>query len=194
MRELLLSWLLALPPWAGDNENPVDRRERLSMVADACNSAIDNARCSGAWTGADWCVPVWTATERELGAALVTLWFFESGGAKHVHEGRCRLSLGECDPYRARGRLYHRAVSPWQIQRSAAIADLWREARDGGATPAATFAGCMGAATVFGRAYARCGGLEGAFSGYARGNSCSWSGARRRANFARRLMVRVPTH
>lgn len=192
MKALLLSWFVSFPAWHGDLESPQERLERLTMAAEQCASAINNARCAGPWSGADWCSPVWSDSPELLAASLATLWLFESGGARHIHEGRCRLALGECDAWRYRGRLVPGSISPWQFKRTAAVSDQWAEARAAGATPVGTFAGCLGAARVFGRAYAACGSLEGAFAAYARGQSCSWSGARRRADFARRLITRRP--
>lgn len=194
MKVALLTWLLSFPPWHGDSELPEERLERLSMVADQCASAIDNARCKGAWNDADWCKPAWDDSPQLLGAALVTLWLFESRGARHIHAGRCRLSLGECDPYLYRGRLVAGSISPWQFKLSPTVHDLWADASASASdpTPVATFAACLGAARTFSRGYNGCGrSLEGAFARYARGNACHWSGAGRRADFARRLLAKT---
>lgn len=182
LAQAILALLLAFPRHGLDLHEPdADRRARLTEVALATEAATDAATCSGGSRDV-YCVPEWSGSREDLAAMLVMLAELESGLAKHVHEGRCRVKLGECDG--------GRAVSPWQVQRTRRLsARVWALMRSGGAV--GTRLAALQAASAVGSAFARCKDVEGAVAAYARGLGCKWEHAPKRVAFYRRVRARL---
>lgn len=173
--EVVTLILLALQPYFGDGETPEDRRERIETIA----SSIDTVAMYGACEATDadcdsraWVVGDGRLKRLELTAALMVVGRFESGYARHVHENKCRLKIGECDNGRAR--------SPWQFQRTDLTRVQWWAYR--GADQRSTDMAAYAAAKVLGRARVNCGSWEGAFAQYATGGGCHWKWAPMRAS------------
>lgn len=155
-------WLImmGLGPAYGDNENWVERGVRLWVVA----GAIDDASVECDYPG----------SVSELRAALVATGYYESRFSRRIHEGDCLPH--ECD----RGK----AVGLWQTW------SLWfdvEQSRGVGTDADATFISARAAAQALADGRRNCASLRGALSWYATGNSCRWSGARKRHRMARWL-------
>lgn len=162
MRDAILAILLSLPAYQ-DRETTIDREIRLGLVAEAIEAAVTEVE---------------TERPRELAAMLVATGWWESRYARHVHEGRCRTRVGECD--------YGRARSPWQLHQSPMVPlDEWRAMR--GADLESTRIAATAAARVLSAFRGRCGSVAGAIALYATGRSCRWSGAANRARMVTRI-------
>ena len=183
MIETLLVILLGFQPFYGDTETPAARKDRLTIMAKAIGRAVAGANCHD--DDEPGCLPVVTETEAlPLAAALVTQAFWESGLARHVHEGKCRK--GECDGGRAR--------SPWQFQPvppvfHVSIRELWWKYK--GADQDSTDDAAWAAALILARAHDNCGTWEGAIAQYATGSRCKWSGTERRMVTFRRVLAKL---
>jgi hypothetical protein len=177
---VLLLLLLALPPWWGDRQE-TGRIARLERIALATNGAVDRATCTNE---PEECRPLWSVSERDdLTLLLVALAWHETRLARHIHENRC--GRYECGPYFRDGKLYHASRGPWQLERSAFIAEQWDAVQ--GSDQTSTNAAAWGAVKVLAHGRRRCGTLRGAVSLYATGKRCSWSGADERMRTFRRL-------
>jgi hypothetical protein len=175
---LLLHTLLSLPAYHLDRETPDERLERASTTADAIASATLEATCTGPFTGADFCVPVWDGERLELAALLVAIGWHESTFAKHVGAGACKP--WECDGGRARHY--------WQTQAGPRLPRAeWLELEGVEYYPATRAA--YAAARELGFGYRRCKSIEGAVAFYARPKTgCRWPGAAARAATYRRVL------
>jgi hypothetical protein len=177
---IALGLLLKLPAYAADKETPEERHERMEMTAESLASASAWATCSRDWEQTDWCVPVWPKGERlELLVMAITQGFWESRFALHVHQDRCGPT--ECDAIRLRdGSIYHRARTPWQLQKTRWVLPFWESMRGAKAIPTAEAA--YAAMLVLGGARGRCGSEPEAWiSGYGWGRCDLWRGAPKRA-------------
>lgn len=162
MYERILAILLSLPPFSGDVESPVERASRMHHTT----ASIMYAEAAVDWPG----------DRRELIGLLISIGWFESRFALHVHQGDCRPN--ECD----RGK----AVGPWQVwmkgpRRQAAT----------GTDLSATRAAALEAARVLTRARRACGSGLGSVSLYATGATCHWDGAEERVRFAEAILSRL---
>jgi len=183
------SLLVSLPSYYSDHEAPPERAQRLYVIAEAVTSASAYATCTLDWSQAEWCTPIWPASERkELIVMEITQGFWESRFAKHVHEDHC--GPDECDAIKLRdGSIYHRARTPWQLQRTAYVAPYWNSMR--GSSLVATTNAAYAAARVLSAARRRCGGKpELWISGYGWGSCRVWGGARKRAAMYEALLRR----
>lgn len=162
--------------------------ERAAVIAEAIHSATLEATCTGPFTGADWCSPIWPSNEPALLiGSLIKIGKDESGFLERVGAGRCRPE--ECDPLEiAEGVFVHRARHYWQCHSSRLVPE-WDELVGVEYWP--TRQAAYAAARVLGAAYKRCGSLEGALALYATGRKCVWSGADDRARAARRIERRL---
>lgn len=151
-------------------------------------SAVEASTCTGDWAKADWCRPTWTRPPRELAAALVTKAWFESGLLARIGAGRCLPY--ECDAYRVRGRIFHRARGYYQIQYSGAVrAHEWHEMV--GTDEWSVFVASSTAARLLGNYVGMCGDIPGGFSAYATGGRCSWSRVGPRVTVYLRTLQRI---
>lgn len=181
---LILHALLSLAPYHLDRESPAERLERMGTTAQAIDSAVLEATCSGPFAGADYCAPVWRGAPLELAALLVALGQHESTFARHVGAGACKP--WECD----RGRARHY----WQTQPGPRLPRAeWAELE--GVEYYPTTRAAYAAARELGYGFARCKSIEGALAFYARPKTgCRWPGAAARAATYRRVLgqMRAP--
>lgn len=175
MTDWLVIVLFNLPPYAGDVETPCERWDRMTIVAQALDDAASRLTCDlpYASTKRRTCAPTWPLErKRELILWGVTLGWWETRFARHVHEGNCRPE--ECDAHVWRDvhgrvlRVEHRARSPWQIQRHSLTEPVWAGAEGAGLTE--TTKAAWGALRVV--TATRCGSPLGIVSGYMRGGWC----------------------
>lgn len=189
LKESLLAAVLTFPSWHGDEEPIADRSARLETIVEAIEIASAQAVCAdGAQSGEDApqderseCVPLWSGGRRELSFLLLTQAFFETRLALHVHQGKCRSHLGECDS--------GKATSLWQLQAGGHLPKA-RWERLAGTSLEATTRAALEAARALGRGRNYCGSVEGAVSLYATGRTCKWEPAKKRVRFMKRLMAR----
>lgn len=184
LKESLLAAVLSFPSWHGDDEPADDRDARLETIVQAIDLAAAEAVCAGPREPEDQkseCVPLWNGTRRELSFLLLTQAFFETRLALHVHQGKCRSHLGECDS--------GKATSLWQLQAGGHLPKArWQQLA--GTSLEATTAAALEAARALGRGRNYCGSVEGAVSLYATGRTCKWEPAKKRVRFMKRLMAR----
>lgn len=169
-----------VPPESPLYEAPAARTERLAVVGSAVAEAAARARCEAPWGRLEGCRPIWPGSTVELAGVLLGTAYLESGLALHVHAGRCRVAIGECDAGRAR--------SLWQLQRTKHVWHSWRELE--GVGEWSTFSAAWGATRALSAARQYCSRrspqtpwLEATVAAYARGYSCTWRPAARRARF-----------
>ena len=194
---IAVTLIQGLPAYYSDKETPEERAERVEVLGEAIASASAFATCARDWAKVDWCVPIWPKGERkELVVMTITQGFWESRFAEHVHDGRCGPT--ECDAIKLRdGTIYHRARSPWQLQRTRWVQPFWTSMQ--GSSLVATTDAAYAAMRVLGAARAQCGEKPEAWiSGYAWGRCEMWRGAPKRAGTYRALLRRAvpeaPSH
>ncbi len=177
----LLALLLSLPRFTRDTETAEEREVRMSVVDRSLVYASDRATCSGEYD-VPGCHKWWTGSKKSLQVLLVVQAKYETNFAQHIHEGRCRLHLKECDGGRAKGL--------WQLHAGGTVTkEEWEQFE--GTSLENTKVAAWAAARVMMRSLGACkGDLEGGFAMYATGNSCTWSGAKERADLYRQLMKR----
>lgn len=196
LKESLLAAAMAFPAWHGDKESPADREARLGVIAQAIDEAVAVATCreqkpqrrdgneASANQGgkSDECKRFWHGTQRELGFLLLGQAFFETRLALHVHAGKCRVEIGECDS--------GRAISLWQLQAGYHLpVERWKQLA--GTDLDSTREAAIEAARALARGRNFCNGsLEGAVASYATGKSCQWKGAAQRVRFVRKMLSR----
>lgn len=207
LKESILAAATTLTPWYGDVETEQERRERLETIAVAIAEAVEVATCSKteksegkgrAKPAADGkrreakaarnksekdepaeCRRLWQGDPRVLAFMLLGQAYFETRLALHVHEGRCRTKLGECDT--------GRAISLWQLQAGHHLPkEKWKTLS--GTDLASTRLAALEAAKIVSRSHNFCGSMSGAISLYATGKSCHWAPSQQRARFIRRLI------
>lgn len=159
---------------------------QLDAAAAGIVSASAEATCTLDWKRADWCRPIWPTSRHSLQAALITAGYFESRWLARIGRGECRKN--ECDAYKFRGRIYHRARGYYQIQRSGLVSSReWVEML--GTNEGATFVASAVSARILARNYSYCRTYSGMFSGYARGGNCQWKGAGLRSRFMEKIAM-----
>lgn len=188
LTSLVFTILTTLPRFHADTETMAERTTRLHEIAQAIDSATLHATCTADWADADWCRPIWPASQRlDLALLLVSQGFWESRFAQRVHADQC--GPNECDAIKLPGgRVFHRSKSVWQIQQTRVVPE-WQSI--GGRGEWSTYIAAYAAAKVLAAARGRCSREAtswelGAISGYA-GYTCQWPGAPRRAAFFRQL-------
>lgn len=146
-------------------EAPAARAERLAVVGSAIAEASARARCEAPWDALEGCRRIWPGSTVELAAALLGTAYLESGLALHVHAG-----------------------SLWQLQRTRHVWHSWRELE--GVGEWSTFSAAWGATRALAAARHYCARrspqtpwLEATVAAYARGYTCTWRPAARRARF-----------
>ena len=177
---IVLSMLLSLRP-AYIDQNEVDRSARMAVLAYAIADVCYQATCKAPYVAQ--CDPIWTGTDRELAAMLVTKGWWESRFASNVHAGKCKPD--ECDPKMYRGVLIHTARSPWQLQRTSYAEALWDQLE--GDSLEKTRNASWVAATILSEGRRRCRSDFGTLSWYGI-QRCSWHPAKRRYSTYLRLM------
>lgn len=182
LADKLFAILIALPPWHGDVKE-VDRHDRLRIIADSVAVGAIEATCDDGQK--EDCKRTWPGSSYEVGSLATDLGWWESRYAKHVHEGRCRLKIGECDAVRLSNGIYVAlAQSPWQLQQSGLVpGKIWRKINK--ADRESTGMAAKAAIHVLGVARASCGAHRPGWEArtvarYATGKHCAWKGAANR--------------
>ncbi len=174
--------LMSLSPSYGDVESWEARNERMTIIAKAIDDASSRATCSDAYATPD-CQRTWPKDKKSLAILLVTKGFWESHFSKNVHEGKCRIY--ECDAYKTAGRVYHRAKSPWQIQKTGLVtSDEYSKMAE--SSLESTTISANVATRYLTNGYGMCKTIQGAMASYA-GAGCSWKGTKDRFSFYERL-------
>jgi len=177
--------LLSLEPAYADNETWSERTARMEVIATAIDDASSKATCEGKYATAG-CQKTWPKDKKSLALLLVTKGFWESHFAKNVHEGNCRKY--ECDAYKIANKVYHRARSPWQIQKTGMVKeDEYEKMRSASLESTTTSANVAVRYLVSGMHL--CKTITGAVSSYA-GAGCKWKGAKPRVDFYESLSKR----
>lgn len=175
--------LLSLDPSYSDNESWIERTARMEMIATAIDDASSKATCSNEYTNSE-CKKIWNQNKRSIALLLVTQGFWESRFAKNVHEGKCKKY--ECDSYSVNGNIFHRARSPWQVQRTGMVTKEEYEKMN-----AATLESTTMSANVASRYLAigmkACNTILGTIAIYGGAGFCSWQGAAPREAFYRKI-------
>lgn len=163
MISILTLLLAGLPAYSIDRESPAEREERMAVVAWSIAAATEEQVMLGRWP---------SARREELAVMLVTLGWWESRFARHVHAGMCRAH--ECDHGLAR--------SPWQVHAGGPVsAELWGQMADD--SRESTLAGARGAARLVVAARGACGSaVDGVIGTYMTGRCEVPSQAVRRAD------------
>lgn len=180
LQQSLLAALLSLRPFHADVETESERLSRLTTISTAIAWAASQATCDGATADSN-CTPIYAGNTRELAFLLVSQAYHETRLAKHVHEGRCRTQIGECDS--------GRAIGLWQLQAGAHLPKAeWQTLA--GSDLDATRRSALEAARALGRGLNYCHSTRGAISLYATGRRCDWQGASGRYASYRNLLER----
>lgn len=181
--------LLSLQPSHGDGETWNERKARMSNVAHAIDTASAWSTCTGKFK-VKKCVRKWPESQKQLAMLLVTKGWWESRFARNVHEGKCKSY--ECDATKlANGMIYHRARTPWQLQKTSFVrGNEWKNMV--GTDERSTGIAAVVASRALSSGYNRCGTITGAISSYAGTGGCRWSKAGNRALFWQGLMNDKP--
>lgn len=193
---MILAILMALPAFHSDKETNEEREVRMTTIATAIGHSCYAATCSGKYDTKE-CEPIFKGSINECGAALVTIGFWESRFAKHIHEGKCRKGgfvktsygkkwvKGECDEtviFDVHGNLirqYFKSKTVYQMQWDKGINAWWRvmDGTSQNQTNNATWAAM--------NKWSRCwpNKPQKAFMCYAGTKSTAWSGGPKRAHF-----------
>ncbi len=168
----LVALMMTFPTWReyDQGETKEARQERFeTIVAPAMIQASEEV--------------IWSRGKDQMILALVTEGYFESRFARFVHNGECLKKKGYCDN--------GRAISIWQLQKGQGqTREEWLGL--GHMTLDSTTKAAKEAAKRFANSYSTCKlSLNGAFSLYATGNSCSWSRAKVRVRTMERLESKV---
>lgn len=189
----LVAWLfgllMAIPPSHGDTETAYDRVRRMWHTSIAIVVAGRQATCDEYPRA--YCTPIWPGTTREIVTLVYVTGRFESAYAQNVHEGRCRDD--QCDAERVRGKIHHRARSPFQLQHTGFISDEdWLAML--GSSLQATHVAAWNATRILSYHRRNCGrvSIEMTVSTYARGHCKLWGPAYNRARTYRRLLASCP--
>lgn len=184
--QFLLLVLMSLKPYYTDKETWEERQARMAIVAAAIDDASSKLTCEDKYKNED-CKREFAGSKRQIALMLVTKGWWESRFAKHVHENQC--GPDECDAVKKNGVVFHRARSPWQIQRTGLLVPgEWTSMKGPVETSTVVSAGVAGRILSYG--FKRCGTVDGSFGAYA-GGGCGWSGALNRGAFFRRLSAKT---
>lgn len=162
-----------------------DRLGRLTTDAVAMITVANRATCFDDFRSPK-CRPIYSDRVELLGAMIVE--------ANHEANWRYDIQIGncgryECDPYLFKGEVFHAAKGLWQGHRNGMDPEFW--AGFEGLEAWNVERAAWDFTWRFAGYYTKCGGLEGAFSGYARGGWCHWEGALRRGSETRFMTKRL---
>ena len=173
--------LLSLQPPYGDGETWQQRSDRMAIVAEAIDDASSRATCSDKYESDKKCVRTWQKDKKSIALLLVTMGYWESKFAKNVHEGKCKKY--ECDPsISADGSVYHKARSPWQIQKTG-LESKEEYAKMKSASLESTTISANVATRHLVLGMKQCGSIHGAMAIYGGASSCAWPGVSARETF-----------
>jgi hypothetical protein len=180
--------LTALPPMHFPPEHelyepPEARSERMVTLGRAIAATAQRATCTGAWRTEE-CTRKWPGSATQLAAIVGGIGFLESANAWHVHAGKCRIRIGECDGGRAR--------TVFQMQRTSYTTTVWDELE--GVDEQSTVLAAWAATRAVSGARAACARtapdepwLSATLAMYGTGQRCSSKNAPKRAAFIVRL-------
>jgi hypothetical protein len=184
--EIILAIILGLQAPL-DGEPAQERLARLQTVATAIVDVSEASACTGNFSTPE-CKPEWTRSPLELSVLLATKGYAESLFAKNVHEGKCKKT--QCDPYSSGGKIYHKARTSWQIQKSGMVSDKeWKTMV--GTDYRSTFTAATVAARILSRGYRSCKTVLGSMSFYAGVHSCEYSGVVKRHAMYQKLLKKA---
>jgi hypothetical protein len=175
-----------------DIETPTEQESRMLTTATAIGHASYRATCKGEYSTEN-CVPL-AKDEFSHAVALITLGYWESRLAKHVHEGKCisgwtpgtnNFTPGECDEVAIRDgsgnitRTVFLARTMWQMHKDLRIESEWDQMT--GTSLEAT----KNAAWAASKKWAGCGNIspKSTFMCYAGTMNPKWSGLMPRVDF-----------
>jgi hypothetical protein len=168
MPVVLLKVLMAMPAYGLDHETHEARAARMTIVAEAITQATAEATCNFGKVKPPDCRPAWPGSPVAMAVLLAATGRWESAFALHVHEGRCRLKLHECDDGHARG--------PWQLHPEPCRGEQcgWAVTKElvdriVGADDDSTDAGAWGAMVKLTNGLRQCHTVRGAINYFARG-------------------------
>lgn len=171
--------LLSMDPSYGDLEPWLVRSQRMEIIAKAIDTAAAEATCSDSFE-TKTCKRSWPGKKKELALLLVTKGYWESRFARNVHEGKCQSY--ECDVEIINGQHFHRARSPWQIQRTNLVTkDEYSKMKS--ATIESTTISASVAARYLSLGMNVCHTIPGAIAIYGGAGYCGWPGAIERYKF-----------
>jgi len=179
----ILAVLLSLEPAHNDKETWEQRVERMTVIAKAIDDASSKATCQDSYDVTD-CKKTWPGSKKSLGLLLVTNGYWESRFAKNVHEGKCKSY--ECDAHEVNGSVYHRARSPWQIQKTGLVTKDDYDKMNSSSLESTTISASV-AAKHLSLGMNSCKTIIGALSVYGGVKSCKWDGVKIRADFYKKL-------
>lgn len=179
----ILTVLLSLEPAYTDKETWDERVERMTIVASAIVEASSKATCQDNYDVVD-CKKTWPGSKKSLALLLVTNGYWESKFAKNVHEGKCKSY--ECDAHEVNGNVYHRARSPWQIQKTGLVTKQDYDKMNSSTLESTTIS-AMVATKHLSIGMNSCKTIIGAMSIYGGVKSCKWEGVKNRAEFYKKL-------
>lgn len=190
----ILTLLLSLPSYYTDKETTEERTERMTVIATAIANASSAGTCSDLHDTED-CEPIWKGSKEQLAVALITVGFWESRFAKHIHENKCRPGYekspghwvrGECDEVIIRNpktgkitRRYFASRTVFQMQYDSGIKSEWGHMSGTGLQP--TSHAAWAATKKLSRCYPTT--PKKMFMCYAGTKNPNWSGAKPRADF-----------
>ena len=166
---------MALPSWYGDEEPADHRTARLTTITEAIFDVSRAATCAD--DEVQDCERIWVGRSSELSFLLLAQAYFETRLALHIHEGKCRSHLGECDS--------GKAIGLWQLQSGAHLPrERWQTLS--GTDLEATTRAAHEAARALSRGRNYCRSVAGAISLYATGRTCRWPEAKTRLSLVQK--------
>lgn len=181
--------LMSLEPSYGDRESWTERAERMEVLAQAIDDAASRATCSGEYADVE-CKRTWAKDKKSLAVLLVTTGYWESHFAKNIHEGKC--GAHECDAHRINNVVYHRARSPWQVQKTGMVSNAEYKKMNSSSLESTTISANV-ATRYITSAMAECNTVNGTLAIYTGIRNCTWGGTRNRAWFYENLMKKTET-
>lgn len=181
--------LMSLEPSYGDKETWDERAARMDIVAQAIDDASSRATCSDKYSATD-CKKTWSKDKKSLALLLVTTGYWESHFAKNIHEGNC--GPHECDAHKVRNAVYHRARSPWQVQRTGMVTTAEYKLMNSATVESTTISANV-ATRYLVNGMASCNTVSGALALYNGIRNCTWKGSMNRAHFYESLSKKTLT-
>ncbi len=180
----IVAILLSLEPSHYDRETWQERTARMEIIANAISDASSRATCEEKYN-TPYCKKTWVNGRRNLALLLVTKGYWESKFAKNVHEGKCHPT--ECDAYITNGNRYHRARSPWQIQKTNLVSKDEYSMMNSSTQEATTMSTNVAVRHLV-LGMNMCKTISGTMAIYGGAKSCTWSGIAPRVQFYTNLL------
>jgi hypothetical protein len=170
-------------------EEPEELQQRLMVIATAIETSVNRACC---YEHDYTCTSIWGESRTKLAAMLLTKAYAETRLALNVHSGNC--GRYQCGARVVRGKLVHLARTLWQHERPPKMAEGDWDAILGTSQSATSQAAWLATQRLV-AGWHICHTREmGAFSRYATGGQCSWSGAEGRVRMSRAFEGTIATN